>query len=183
MSTLLAPAFGVAPLARALLEDPVAFLSAEHGRQMALLSHLERLVRAPAARGARVMAQALLRWLGDELPLHIADEECSLYPRLRALDQGGTLDRLSADHRRDARLAATTMGALRRMAAGEEAGQRELDAAVEFARLHRRHLELEEATIMPLARDGLSAETKASLAREMATRRGLAGGDTCPTAP
>uniref|UniRef100_UPI0022EA7093 hemerythrin domain-containing protein n=1 Tax=Falsiroseomonas oryzae TaxID=2766473 RepID=UPI0022EA7093 len=103
------PGFGVAPLAQALIADPVAFLSAEHARQLVLLAHLERLARAPAARGARVMAQALLRWLTQELPLHIADEEHSLYPRLRPHDAAGALERLAAEHQRDARLAAATV--------------------------------------------------------------------------
>lgn len=169
-----AAAFGVVPLQAALLADPIAFLSAEHGRQMALLSHLERLARAPKARAARVMAQALLRWLTEELPVHIADEEHSLYPRLRRHD-AAAMDRLSAEHRRDARLAASTIEGLRAIAAGEDVLPRCLRAAAAFARLHRQHLELEEATVMKRLRTVLTREELADLADEMARRRGLDG--------
>jgi hemerythrin-like domain-containing protein len=167
-------AFGVVPLPTALLEDPIAFLSAEHGRQMALLGHLERLARAPRAKAARVMAEALLRWLTEELPLHIADEEHSLYPRLRAYD-APLLHRLSAEHERDARLGASTVTGLRAMAAGQEAPAACLADMAAFARLHRQHLELEEATVMRLSRERLTRQEQAALAAEMARRRGLVG--------
>jgi hemerythrin-like domain-containing protein len=165
--------FGVAPLRASLLGDPVAFLSAEHGRQLALLSHLERLARAPRARSARVMAAALLRWLTEELPVHIADEERSLYPRLRRFD-APAVARLAAEHRRDARLAAGTARELRAIVAGTPPDA--LRDAADFARRHRQHLEFEEATIMPLSRRMLTGEERADLAAEMAGRRGLHGG-------
>jgi len=172
--------FGVARLGDALLEDPVAFLSAEHARQMALLAHLDRLARAPGARGARVMATALLRWITEELPLHIADEEQSLYPRLRRHGQDASLVRLSAEHRRDAFFMPAVTRGLRAIAAGTVADYEFLDAATGFARLHRQHLDHEEATIMPLARAVLAREEAEALAAEMAVRRGM--GATCRTA-
>lgn len=177
-----APAFGVAPLGAALLDDPVAFLSAEHARQFALLSHLERLARAPGARGARMMAQALLRWLEMELPLHIADEERSLHPRLRPHDATAALRRLSAEHERDARLVAPVVAGLRQLAAGALAGGGFAGATGTFARLHRQHLAFEEAVVRPLARAVLTPEAARELAAEMAARRGLTKDGTCPTA-
>jgi iron-sulfur cluster repair protein YtfE (RIC family) len=165
--------FGVAPLASGLLADPVAFLSAEHARQMALLGHLDRLVRAPMARGARMMAQVLLRWLTEELPVHIADEERSLYPRLRPHDTAGTIHRLSGEHRRDARLVAEVVRGLRDLAVGGHVGRAFLSAAADFVRGHRQHLELEEAAVAPLARAVLDADAMAALALEMAERRSL----------
>jgi pyridoxamine 5'-phosphate oxidase len=173
MSPLAPSTFGVAPLASALLEDPVAFLSAEHARQVALLGHLERLARAPAARGARQMAAALLRWLTEEWPLHIADEEQSLHPRLRPHDAGGALARLSAEHDRESDLAAQTLAGLRQLVAGGEVVPGTLEAAAAFAGLHRQHLAFEEARITPLARRVLTPEAMRELANEMAARRGL----------
>src|SRR5689334_20846720 len=113
----------VAPLAPALIRDPVAFLSAEHGRQLVLLAHLDRLARAPAGRGSRAMAQALLDWFGGELPMHVADEEQSLHPRLRPHDASGVVERLSREHQRDAVLAQAALPGLRALAAGRRAGQ------------------------------------------------------------
>jgi hemerythrin-like domain-containing protein len=170
-----ATAFGVAPLRAALLQDPLAFLSAEHRRQLALLAHLERLARAPRARGARVMAAALLRWLTEELPLHIADEEHSLYPRLRHYD-AAVVERLSAERLRNARLAEGAAQGLRAVAGGGDGGEEVLRDAAAFARAHRHRLELEEATAMALSRRMLTAAEQADLAGEMARRRGLDGG-------
>lgn len=181
MSASTAPAFGVSPLGATLLEDPVAFLSAEHARQRALLGHLDRLARAPAARGARQMAEALLRWLTRELPVHIADEEGSLYPRLRPHDGSGAIARLSVEHRRDASLAAAVAAGLRRLVAEGEADAAFRETAAAFTRLHRQHLAFEEAVITPLARAVLTDGARAALAAEMAMRRGLREPLECPT--
>jgi hemerythrin-like domain-containing protein len=173
--------FGVAPLTHALLADPIAFLAAEHTRQMALIGHLERLAKAPAARGARVMAGVLLRWLTEELPVHIADEERSLYPRLSPHDASGTVARLSAGHRRDAGLVATCLPGLRALYAGERAQEGFQTSAAELARLHRQQLELEDRIVMPLARAVIAGKALRALATEMAARRGLVENGTCPT--
>lgn len=165
--------FGVAALSADLLDDPLAFLSAEHVRQTVLLSHLERLARRPAGPAAAAMAQGLFLWLKDELPLHFADEEASLYPRLAPHDPAGTLAALAADHQRDTQLAGAVLETLRRIAAGEALAPDALAAVLGFVRLHREHLAVEEAKIMPLARAVLTPAAKLALAGEMTVRRGL----------
>jgi len=162
----------VSPLRAALLQDPIAFLSAEHARQTVLLAHLERVVRAPRARGARELARALLDWLSFDLPLHIADEECSLYPRLRGRDAEGVLDRLSAEHHRDREMVHTIIQGLRSVAAGTALSPGFAEMARAFVEAHRAHLALEEAVIAPLARRALSHASQAALAEDMARRRG-----------
>lgn len=169
--------FGLAPSHAALLRDPLGFLAAEHRRQRAVLGHLERLARAPRARTARAMAAALLRWLAEELPLHIADEEQSLHPRLRR-HEPAVVERLAAGQRRDAHLAAGMATELRALAAGRDPGIAPLRDAADFARLHRHRLALEEETVIPLSRRLLTNEETAALAAEMAQRRGLEGGKT-----
>lgn len=167
--------FGVAPLAPALIaDDPLGFLSAEHARQMVLLAHLDRLARGPAARGARAMADAVLRWLRDEMPLHIADEERSLLPRLAPHDRRGALARVRDEHERDRRLALDVAAGLAALVDGDAPGPRFAEAAGEFARLHRAHLEFEERAVMPLARQSLGAAERAALSQEIAARRGAA---------
>ena len=167
------PGFGVAPLSADLLDDPVAFLAAEHVRQTVLLAHLERLARRPGAPAASSMAQGLLHWLSEELPLHIADEEASLYPRLAPHDADGILATLSAEHRRDAQLVAGALHTLRGIAAGEPQQTEALSAILAFVQLHREHLAVEEARIMPLARAVLTPAARLALAGEMTVRRGL----------
>lgn len=161
----------VAPLQAALLEDPLAFLWAEHARQRVLLGHLERIARAPEARGARQLASALLHWLTRELPTHIADEELSLYPRLRAHDSSGILARLSREHARDRAPARRLVGDLARVAAGERPGAGFVEEALRFAAHHRAHLATEEREVTPLARRALDPSATAALAAEMAERR------------
>lgn len=161
----------VAPLQAALLEDPVAFLSAEHARQTVLLGHIERVARAPLNRAARGLAAMLLDWLSAELPVHIEDEERSLYPRLAAHDTVGVLRTLQAQHREDRNAVRTILAGLRRAAAGKAPGADFAPAALAFASGHRRHLALEEAAVTPLARRVLDQDALASLADEMARRR------------
>ena len=164
-------AFRVAPLAAALLADPVAFLSAEHARQLVLLSHLDRLVQRPAAPGARGLAGALLHWLAEELPLHLADEELSLHPRLRAHESRGVLARLAQEHGRDEGLLPGVTAGLRRLLGGEPAPTGFAPAAAAFVRLHRAHIATEEAMVAPLARAVLTPAALAAIAAEMAGRR------------
>jgi hemerythrin-like domain-containing protein len=161
----------VTPIQAALLDDPLAFLSAEHARQTALLAHLERVVREPQARAARGLAAVLLRWLTRELPLHIADEERSLYPRLAAFDEEGVLEQLREEHRRDRRLIADIAAGLRRVAGGGMPEPGFVEAAREFIAGHRRHLAHEETVLAPLARRWLGPEAMAKLAAEMIARR------------
>jgi len=162
----------VAPLRAALLADPVAFLSAEHARQTVLLSHLERIVRAPRARGARALAAALFEWLTRDLPIHIADEEASLYPRLQAHDSDGVLVQLRHEHQRDRVAVQAVVAGLRRVMAGVAPEPGFAEAAAAFVQGHRSHLALEEAAVTPLAERVLAPEVVAALAAEMAARRG-----------
>lgn len=161
----------VAPLQAALLDDPLAFLSAEHARQTVLLAHLERVTRAPLAQAARGLAAMLLGWLTRELPIHIADEERSLYPRLAGHDSDGVLTQLQAQHREDRRAVRTMLGGLRQVASGLAPDIDFAPAALGFVAGHGRHLALEEAVVTPFARRVLLPEALAALAREMVERR------------
>ncbi|SDE25954.1 Hemerythrin HHE cation binding domain-containing protein [Belnapia rosea] len=161
----------VAPLQAALLDDPVAFLSAEHARQTVLLGHLERVACAPLGRAARGLAAMLLGWLTAELPIHIEDEERSLYPRLAAHDASGVLPTLQARHREDRNAVGAVLAGLRCVAAGEEPDGDFTAAALAFVSGHRRHLALEEEAVTPLAHRVLAPEALSALADEMARRR------------
>jgi hemerythrin-like domain-containing protein len=161
----------VAPLQAALLDDPLDFLTAEHARQTVLLGHLERVARDPQARAARDLAAVLLRWLAEELPMHIADEEHSLYPRLAAFDVEGMVARLCEDHRRDQALVAAVAAGLRRVSEGRAPEPGFVEEALRFAANHRAHLALEEERLAPLARRRLMPEEVVALAAEMSARR------------
>jgi hypothetical protein len=173
MSAAARQTFRVAPLPSALLEDPIAFLSAEHARQLVLLSHLDRLAQRPAARGARGLAAVLLHWLDTELPLHVADEEVSLYPRLLAHDPRGVLARLAQDHDGAAGAKRGVVEALRLLGGEQRAPAGFPAAGAALVRLVRAHISTEEAVVTPLARAVLTPAVLAAISVEMVARRGL----------
>lgn len=117
------------------------------------------------------------------MPLHRADEERSLLPRLRPHAGPDLLLRLTAGHGRDRLLAQHVLPGLRRLAEGGPVQEGFAAAALGFAALHRRHLELEEAEVVPLARRCLTAETLREVAAEMAGRRDGETRTPCPTTP
>jgi len=158
-------------LGRELLSDPIAFLSAEHVRQGALLGHLERLARHPDGRGSRALAQALAEWLAVDLPRHFADEEASLHARLQPFDEGGLLRRLCAGHAARVAEMPPLIAALRAIAAHEPPGPDFPARALRFAAAIRARLALEEAELAPLARRVLAPEALAEITAELAARR------------
>lgn len=162
--------FGAVSLA--LLADPLAFLQAEHARQRALLGHLERLARHAAGASNGAIARALAAWFACELPLHFADEEESILPRLPDAARAAFLP--IAAQRAALRPAGIGLrGALARIAGGHGAPAGFSEAALAFVADYRRLIELEEAELFPSARRSLSGRACAAIAREMAARRAL----------
>ncbi|WP_198374601.1 hemerythrin domain-containing protein [Neoroseomonas rubea] len=154
----------------ALLADPLGFLSAEHARQRALLGHLERFARNPARPGRVAMARALAAWLAKDLPLHLRDEEESLFPRLPD-GIAALVGTLAAEGRAAARQCAMLQADLLAIARGQPVPARFLPAALHFAAAYRRHLAVEEADLLPAARRSLNTTERDAIAREMAARR------------
>lgn len=153
-----------------LLADPLAFLSAEHARQRALLGHLERL--AGNRTGSRVaIARALAAWLACELPLHLRDEEESLYPRI-AGSEASAMQALIEENRATAALRSALRADLAHIAAGHRPSDGFAASALEFVAWYRRHLAVEELQVMPTASRILGSTDRAGIAREMAARRG-----------
>lgn len=152
-----------------LLADPLAFLSAEHARQRALLGHLERL--AGNRTGSRIaIARALSAWLACELPLHLQDEEESLYPRLDGIARAASRS-LVSESAATAALRAQLRTELAHIATGHRPSERFAGAVREFVAAYRRRLAIEELDVMPTACRNLSSADRAGIAREMAARR------------
>lgn len=152
-----------------LLADPLAFLAAEHARQRALLGHLERL--AGNRTGSRVpIARALAAWLACELPLHLRDEEESLYPRIGTA-ACSALPILSEENRMTTALRAELRADLAQIAAGHRSSERFAASVSDFVAGYRRHLALEELEVMPTAGRTLSSRDREVIRREMVARR------------
>ncbi len=164
--------------------DPTGLLSDCHRRIEMFLATLERLavvIDRPPASDTRAALEAALRYFRESAPKHTADEEESLFPRLRQMhlpDIERAIERLEPlehDH--------ILAGSLH--AEVEELGQRYLAAGslestgVETFRkavaalvaIYKEHIKIEDDVVFPLAARFLSSAARASIAAEMADRR------------
>jgi len=140
----------------ATLDRPLDHLMACHRRIEDRLATLE---------GASEALEGALRFLDTNGALHTEDEEESLFPRLRRRLNPAELafvEGLEAQHIRadalnvDIKRAAETLRA--------RIGQ--------FVALYREHIAVEDSTLQSLAKEKLSKEDLAGIAKEMKRRRG-----------
>ncbi len=159
--------------------DPIGWFLSEHQRHRQFCDLMRKAATAP------VFDEELTTWLLDfvvhELAQHVWDEERDFFPMLRAralpedeVDQ--VLGRLSSEHAKDLGHAQTVQGHLEtclrlRKPIGRSATRRR--ALQDFASQELRHLALENAVILPLARLRLTPQDLATLGRKLAARRGL----------
>ncbi len=158
--------------------DPIAFLFAQHDRQLVICAALDRLAASPSDEKAAENAQFILDYANGEMPLHLADEEEDLFPRLLArcdpedgLDN--MVDQLENEHETDSALYKRLEHELKGIARGEKPGHLEVFSADAraFAMLQRRHLNWENGTILPLARQMLTPGDLEDMRVAMSARR------------
>ena len=167
----------IAPMPRALLRDPLEFFAADHMRQRAAFSLIEYLATAETL--DRTIAAQLLKFLQDDMAVHVLDEEDDLFPLLRRRcepedDIALVLADLSAEHTAEERIAADVRVGLAQaletdcpVGEIEDLGKRMLA----FAHAESRHLALENSILLPLARARLTREDIHDLSRRMTYRR------------
>ena len=164
-----------------LFREPIDYLFADHYRQRIICKHLDQIAFDPGTDQVARLAELALDYLDRDLPLHIADEEQDLFPRLRV--RCGPEDRiediltqLSEEHARCQEMGLYLSAGLRRLAEGRPSTQEDafLEAASTFAENQRRHFGLEERVTLPLARKRLLPSDLEELGRSMAARRGAA---------
>jgi hemerythrin-like domain-containing protein len=179
MSTLAAvPEAYLAALPAHLLASPLDFILADHLRQRVLCSLLDRLATRP--RFEPDIAREVLAHIETDMAIHVIDEEQDLFPLLRRRAVPGdqlepVLGQLSTEHAEDGAHAGLIVAGLK---AALQSRQDALDAPLRaglsrFAASQRRHLALENAVVMPLARQRLSPADLAALGGRMAARRGI----------
>lgn len=175
-----------APLAHDF-SNPLGVLSDCHRR----IEHFLRLlitVTEQARGGALSVEQrealtSALRYFDEAAPKHTADEEESLFPRLRAARHARAaearqlVDALAQDHH-VARAYHSRIAALagRWLADGclPVAAVQELAECLDrLAGLYRSHIAVEDEQLIPLARIILGAAETAAFGGEMAARRGV----------
>lgn len=171
------PTDGHAPTDPALLARPLDFIQQDHYREREICGVLDRA--AALLPCSKPELEDALAFVACELPLHLSDEEEDLFPLMRRRcpredDIDGVIARLREDHGHAATDAARIAALLRLLlAVGRMALPGEGVELARFARHARRHLIVENAIILPLARARLTLSDLRSLALRMAARRGI----------
>ena len=169
----------IEPLPAELVHEPLNWLFAEHYRHRQLCRLIERVGTATVL--LREEADEILTFLRREMPLHVIDEEEDLFPLLRRRclpedELGALLGALSADHHDDQERASALVTVLEKAVADGIAPGHDRESRclfTDFAMLERRHIALENAVVLPIARLRLTDADLQALSRRMAARRGV----------
>jgi hemerythrin-like domain-containing protein len=167
--------------------DPIGLLGDCHRRIERFLSVLIHV--ATQARGERLSEEqrasweTALRYFREAAPKHTADEEDSLFPRLRQIARPEVqallerVDVLEQEHARAAQNheAIDQLGQtwLKEERLSAEQASRLIALLRELQDLYQRHIALEDAEVFPAAAAVLSDAARRDIGREMAARRGL----------
>jgi iron-sulfur cluster repair protein YtfE (RIC family) len=158
------------------LREPLKWFFAEHARHRRFCRLLGDLAAAPAFEEAPL--QRAIDFLRDEVPQHFADEDQDLFPvlRRRALPEDElehAFEILAADHRNDQVSAARVLEGLQScLAAGRPASATPaLKLALQEMASHElRHLALENAVVLPIARRRLTTADLRKVSAGLAAR-------------
>jgi hemerythrin-like domain-containing protein len=141
-------------------EDPFEMLLRSHRR-------LEERLDDLAAAKDREAVEEVAHFFGRAVVRHEADEEKSLFPRLKGCD--AVVAALTAEHREHEKL----HNELRDIAEGWPATQAKLpDLVARLRAAYASHVEREEKELFPAARKQLGDDALTEMLREMDSRRG-----------
>ncbi len=166
------------------LTDPTGLLSDCHRRIEMFLATLEAVaavIDRPAAEDTARALESALRYFGEAAPKHNADEEMSLFPRLRQIGHPemdsafAELEHLEDEHRWAAPLhqQVERLG-VQYLSMGKLSGTEVEEfrtAVTSLAAMYKRHISVEDELVFPLAARMLSGAEKSAIAKEMASRR------------
>jgi len=167
----------MAPAQQRNLGNPLDFIAEDHLREREICAVIDRL--ASAALPADAECEDVIAFLLHELPQHLADEEQDLFPlmrdRCRPEDEiEKVILRLQSDHEHAGRdtpkVAALLQDAI---ATGVNFSDDARAMLTDFADHSRRHLTVENAIILPIARVRLTRRDLETMRKHMLERRGL----------
>jgi hemerythrin-like domain-containing protein len=164
--------------------DPTGLLSDCHRRVEMFLSMLEAIAEVidpPATEETCRALESALRYFGQAAPKHTADEEESLFPRLRQIEHPevqsafSRLEQLEEEHRWAAPLHADVERIGAQYLSTGSLPSPEVEefrkAAASLASMYKQHIGVEDELVFPLAARLLSDADKSAIADEMAGRR------------
>jgi hemerythrin-like domain-containing protein len=165
--------------------NPLGLLSDCHRRIERFLDVLVRLCTKGAGAFMTppeiIAMEKALQYFRESAPKHTADEEESLFPRLRQVSGGKAvlkcIEKLETDHEtadRDHRTVDVLGTRWIERGALVDVELLEMKQALQrLSHLYARHIEIEDQKLFPLAAGVLPAEILAEMGREMAERRGV----------
>lgn len=168
-------------------DEPLGLLSDCHRRiewfLRALLAVSREAKGGPLSSAARGALEQALAYFRTAAPRHTADEEQSLFPRLRASSHEeatrvmSAVDRLEDDHRLAEAAHATVDRLASRWLEAGELPESEAGALVEtlemLQRIYDAHIAVEDREVFPAAARLLSSGQLEEVGRQMAERRGV----------
>jgi hemerythrin-like domain-containing protein len=170
-------------------DQPLGLMSDCHRRIEMFLGVLQRVATANAG-GAlpadhRQAMESALRYFASAAPMHTRDEEDSLFPRMRQMDDSqmaailARVDRLEADHgvaeRHHAEVDRLCRQWLDREGLSTQEVKRLNELLTNLKAAYQEHIQLEDDVVFPIAAQMLSSQALAEIGEEMAERRGLNG--------
>jgi len=164
--------------------DPTGLLSDCHRRVEMFLGALEAVadvIDCPATEETSRGLESALRYFAQAAPKHTADEEESLFPRLRQIRDPevaaaiSKLGQLEDEHRWAAPLHADVDRLGSQYLSSGNLSSAEVDdfrkAVASLASMYKQHIGVEDSLVFPLAARMLSDVEKMAIAEEMARRR------------
>jgi len=165
-------------------KEPLELLSDCHRRIEMFLGILEAIAkcvdRAPSEEARRALDSAL-RYFREAAPKHTADEEQSLFPRLRRVRSASIehalskIDELEREHHW-AEILHKEVDALGRRylsrgkLSSDDAGRFQQHVA-SLSGMYERHISIEDRDLFPVAKEALPQADKLAIAEEMENRR------------
>lgn len=162
-----------------LVHEPLNWLFAEHYRHRQLCKVIEHIAQSDDFDEDRI--KAALHYLKTDMPLHVLDEEEDLFPLMRRRAQpDDDLERilgdLGADHHADAERVQFLIEGLKTALKNKTSPASDdvlRPLLLVFVSHERRHVALENAIVLPIARLRLTPEDLKALSRRLAARRGI----------
>jgi hemerythrin-like domain-containing protein len=168
-------------------DDPLGLMTDCHRRIERFLETLRSVAEKAAGRKLNEeetgAVDVALLYFRDAAPRHTADEEDSLFPRMRlapscdVISMLAQMSALNADHERVAVLHQSTETAFSRWRQESELASKEcrrLQADLRtLCDIYKRHIAIEESVVFPLARRILNSSAQTAIGEEMKCRRGL----------
>jgi hemerythrin-like domain-containing protein len=161
--------------------DPVGLLTDCHRRIerfLGVLQHLAQSASRQLTNEERKSLETALNYFRNSAPKHTADEEESLFPRLRSINRPAleaVMSDLQKDHLQadESHAQVDRLGQLWLKTGSLDQHQAERFAAIlsDLSNLYTRHIALEERELFPVANKLLPAAQREAIGVEMKSRR------------